>query len=295
MRRQAPTYRLPDFVGQFRARFLPRRQHDKSLDDLTAQFVRLADHGGLQHGRVPEQRILDLARADTVAGTADDIVLAPDEPEKSVRVAIAHVAGAKPVRGDLLPGRLVVVPVAEKHDRVVAPGGQLALLVVRHHPAVGIDHVDPVTRVGLAHRARLRRHDRRAVADDVIELGLSPHLVDGETERIAPPVDQFFADLLAGAHDRAQFQIVVRLQVGQRAQHLQRGRRDERVGHAVVGHQSAGALGVETAALEGDDRRGVIQRRQQRVPQAAGPGPVGRGPEDSRPPAEKNSATSRSR
>ena len=54
-------------------------QHDEGLDDLGAHRIGLADHGGERHRRMPDQAILDLARADAEAGRGDDVVVAADE------------------------------------------------------------------------------------------------------------------------------------------------------------------------------------------------------------------------
>ena len=59
---------------------------------------------------------------------------------------------------------------------------------------------------------------------------------------------------------------------------LQRGREQERVADLVFLDQAQRALGIEAAAIA-DDRLAEIERRQQRIHQAAGPRPVGRRPE----------------
>ena len=84
---------------------------------------------------------------------------------------------------------------------------------------------------------------------------------------------------LAGTHDGAQVQPVALPRRGHGLHHrLQRRRKEKRVGDGVALHQLERPLGRE-AALVGDDAAAEVQRRQQRVDQAAGPGPVGRAPE----------------
>ena len=60
--------------------------------------------------------------------------------------------------------------------------------------------------------------------------------------------------------------------------HLERGRKQERIAHPVFFDQRERALGIEAAAVA-YDRAAEIQRRQQRVHQAAGPRPIRRRPE----------------
>src|SRR5439155_26926654 len=62
-------------------RLMAGMQHDEGLDDLATYRVRARDHRGLDHRRMLEQRTLDLERTDPVAGRADDVVRATDQPE----------------------------------------------------------------------------------------------------------------------------------------------------------------------------------------------------------------------
>ena len=64
-----------------------------------------------------------------------------------------------------------------------------------------------------------------------------------------------------------------------RAQHAQRGRRDEGVAHAGFRQQREGFLGIELLEPARHHGDAVMQARQQAVEQTAGPGPVGRRPE----------------
>mmetsp|Transcript_53761 Transcript_53761/g.126787 ORF Transcript_53761/g.126787 Transcript_53761/m.126787 type:complete len:404 (-) Transcript_53761:79-1290(-) len=158
--------------------------------------------------------------------------------------------------------------------------GHLADLTRRAFAALVVDHRHKMARVGAAHAARPRRPQGLAVADDVVHLGLAEHLVDRHAQRIAAPGEHRVAHRLARAHQRAQLQAVA-LRPGLGLHHgLERGREQEGVGDAVGRHQFEG-LGRREAPLPGDDGAAEVERGQQRVHQAAGPGPVGRAPEHS--------------
>ena len=112
------------------------------------------------------------------------------------------------------------------------------------------------------HRSGLRRPQRLRVADDVVHLGLAEHLVDRHAERVARPFEHRRADRLSRAHDRcADRQIEPLARPRKRLHHhLERGREQERVAHAVFRHQRERALGIESAAVA-DDRLAEIERR----------------------------------
>ena len=77
------------------------RQHDVGLDQRAALGVGLGHHGGVGHGRVLDQAVLDLARPDAVAGGLEHVVGAALVPEVAVGIARGQVAGAAPVAGEL--------------------------------------------------------------------------------------------------------------------------------------------------------------------------------------------------
>ena len=59
---------------------------------------------------------------------------------------------------------------------------------------------------------------------------------------------------------------------------LQRGRRQEHVAHAVIGHQLHRRLRLEFSGAMSDHRHAMIPGRKQRIEQSADPRPVGRRP-----------------
>ena len=234
-----------------------------------------------------DEAVLDLGRADAIAGDLEHVVGAALVPEIAVVVARRDVAGAAPVAGVLLracprdcrstrgrtPGR-ACRPArcgARRRRRARRAGSSL--------PSSSITAI-AVARIRASHRARLRRPQRVRVADDVVHLGLAEHLVDRDAERVARPFEHRRADRFAGAHDRcagSTSNALARPRIRLHHQ-LERGREQERVADLVLLDQPERALRVEAAAVA-DDRLAEIQRRQQRVHQAAGPRPVRGRPE----------------
>jgi hypothetical protein len=86
-------------------------EDDERLDHRPGGLVGLADHAGLDDGRVFVEHRLHLERSDQVAGGLDDVVAPADEPEVAVGVASREVAGVVPAvderssGGSARPGR----------------------------------------------------------------------------------------------------------------------------------------------------------------------------------------------
>src|SRR4051812_20104043 len=128
------------------------REHDVSLDQRAALRIGLGHHGGIGHGRMLDQAVLDFARADAVARGLEHVVGPALVPEIAFRVPRGQVAGSAPVAGELAPRGLGVVPVAEEEDRVgvavhvVAVHRDVTRDAVRHFAALVVDHRDAVAR-----------------------------------------------------------------------------------------------------------------------------------------------------
>ena len=144
--------------------------------------------------------------------------------------------------------------------------------------AVRADHRHAVARDRLADGAGLEHAELRAGAEHQIAFGLAVELVDGEAECRLAPFQRLDAERLAARGDAAQFEIVAPARVRRRAHHAQRGRRNERVAHLRLRHQREGFVRIELVEAARHHRHAVMQARQQRVEQAAGPGPIGRRP-----------------
>jgi hypothetical protein len=69
-------------------------QHREGHRDLALERVGHADHRDLGDVRVAGDALLDLARAQPVAGDVDDVVGAAEDEEVAVLVADAPVEGA---------------------------------------------------------------------------------------------------------------------------------------------------------------------------------------------------------
>ena len=138
---------------------------------------------------------------------------------------------------------------------------------------------DLVTRDRSTDRAGFGHADHGAGADHQIALGLAVEFVDGEAERGTAPLVGLGAERLAAGADGAQLQVMAAARRRHRAQHAQRGRRDEGVAHTMPRHGRKRLLGIELVEALRHHGHAAVERRQQAVEQAAGPGPVGRRPE----------------
>ena len=155
----------------------------------------------------------------------------------------------------------------------------LACLARRYFLSRVVDDGDSMAGIRPAHAAGTSGPLLVRVADDVIHFGLAEHFIDCHAKRIATPVEHCLPDSLPGAHQGAQLQPIRCARFGHRLHHhLQRGRKQECVGHAVPLHQLERTLGTKAAAIA-DDRKSEIHRRQQRVHQTSGPSPIRRRPE----------------
>ncbi len=84
---------LHQFLAQVLARLLARHQGDIGVDALALDVVRIADHGGLRHFRMRDQRAFHFGSAHAMAGDVDHVVDAADDPVIAVLVAATAVAG----------------------------------------------------------------------------------------------------------------------------------------------------------------------------------------------------------
>src|SRR5579862_4598529 len=224
-------------------------------------------------------------RAHAVTRNLEDVVGAALVPEIAVFVGARLVARAAPLAAVFLRGGLGPVPVAEEKNgigRAIAPraaNGHVAHLSRGQRLALLVDHRDEVTRIRAPHRSGLHGPEGLRVSDDVVHLGLPEDLVHRRAEAFLRPVENGGTERLAAAHERAKAHVEARAWLGKRLHHhLERRREKERVANGVLLHEAQRALGIEPAE-KAEDRLAVVHRRHQRVPQAAGPGPVGGRPE----------------
>src|SRR6202171_1013885 len=106
----AAMFRYGGLVG-YRARL----QLDKGRYRLAPLRMRQADHGGVLHGGMGEQRLLDLDGSDVLAARLDHVLLAIEEQHFAVLVDDSQIAGVMPAEFARLLGRLRVLVIAH-HD-----------------------------------------------------------------------------------------------------------------------------------------------------------------------------------
>ena len=145
--------------------------------------------------------------------------------------------------------------------------------------AVAVDHRHAVAGDRLADRAGFRNAERTAGREHEVAFGLAVEFVDGETEGRLAPFVGFRAERFPARADRTHLDVVAALRIARRAQHAQRGRRDEGVADFQARHQRVGVLRIEFLHPPRHHRHAIVQARQQHVEQPAGPGPVGRRPD----------------
>ena len=75
---------------------MPGVEHDECLHGLVAEVVGDADNGDLDDRRMLEHHALDLERSDILAGHLDHVLLAVDEVEVAVLVALGQIARVEP-------------------------------------------------------------------------------------------------------------------------------------------------------------------------------------------------------
>ena len=102
----------PGFIG-LRARL----QLDEGGHRLAPLRMRQADHGGVLHGGMGEQRFLDLDGGDILAAGLDHVLLAVEEQHLAVFVDQREIAGVMPAEFARLFGRLRILVIAHHHVR----------------------------------------------------------------------------------------------------------------------------------------------------------------------------------
>ncbi|PHJ59673.1 hypothetical protein VF03_34290 [Nostoc linckia z2] len=259
MGRHACLHEVADVVREVGRGLDAVLQHDEGLDDFSAQLVGLADGGRKRHGRMLQQRVLDLAGPDAVAGGGDDVVVPAEEVDVAFLVAQALVAGHHPVADELVARRLGATPVFEEHHGVRPLDGDLAALARLAERAVVADDAHRVARHRLADGPRPRHADGGRGGEDEVAFGLAVELVDGEAEGGAAPVVGRRAQRLAARGEGAQHQPVPGARIVDRAQHAQGRRRHEGVADLQLGHQREGFVRVELLELVGHHRHAEME------------------------------------
>src|SRR3989440_12019625 len=121
-------------VGEAGAAARGLLEHDERLGLHEPIGVLVDDDGRLEHGRVPDQRVLDLHRRYPDAADLQHVVGAARVPEVAVGILPVLVARLDPWAVERLLRLLVLVPVVG--HRRVALDAQVADLALRDRPAL---------------------------------------------------------------------------------------------------------------------------------------------------------------
>ena len=124
---------------------------DEGHAHLAEPLVGDADHRGLLHRWVPQQRVLDLGRVGVEPPDDEHVLDAADDAEPAGLVDLAEVAGAQPAVGREHLGRLVRVVEVARHDAAAAEQ-HLARLPGLDVPTVLADDAQLEARARPAHR-----------------------------------------------------------------------------------------------------------------------------------------------
>ena len=199
------------------------------------------------------QAIFNLAGSYAVTRRLEHIIGTALVPEVAVSVAGSEVTGAAPVTCEFVDRGLRLVPVTQKENRV---GVAVLVQSVQGHVAWHthsallaflIDHRHTMPWVGAAHAARPCRPAyafnsvaiHGAVADDVIDLSLTKHLVHRHTQFLLAIAKNRVAHRFSSTHDGLQVQLKLSRGVRVGLHHGFQGRgKQKRVGHAVLLHQT---------------------------------------------------------
>ena len=246
-----------------------RARHDEGHHLLAPFGVELADNGALEHGRVAQQHLLNLARIDVHAARDDHVLRAILERQEAIFIEAADIAGVEPAA--LEGGRvgLGVLPVAGHDD--FAPHAHLAGLAGWERVVVLIDDLDLNAGARESGRAQALAPFRvrallvqrlRQIGDGHRAFALRIDLQQARAEHVEPALDV--------RHIGRAAAIVDRLQVGEvgvrdrRAVHgaHQHGRRGEHRAAAIMLDQIDQLAGLEALARRHHVHRGLGDVRQ---------------------------------
>ena len=172
---------LAHFLAQLVGGHGATHQDHVADDGLTGDLVGRAHHGGLGHGRVVDQRGLDLGGGDPVTRHVHHVVHPAQQPQVAVAVhpgAVAREVAAREARPVGVVIALRVAPDAAQHRRPRTGERQVAAAGF-HHAAGVVHHLSehPGQRVG--GRTGLGDSDARQRRDHVAAgLGLPPGIGD---------------------------------------------------------------------------------------------------------------------
>ena len=231
----------------------PGAQRDEGHRHLAPPLVGAGHHGHLEHGVVLVEHPLDLGAGDVLAARHDHVLEPVDDEQVAVLVADADVAGVEPAAGERLGGGLRVAPVALEHLRARAARSRPARPAATDCPSL-VPDVELEVQARAADAAELG-DDAVAVEERVARDRLGEAVGVGEPrrrERALDALDQRDRHLLAAVDDHPHRRQVALLDVGQRHDGVDHGRRQP---HG--GDPRALELVDDRGGVEGpvDDRR----------------------------------------
>src|SRR3989442_1765583 len=274
---------------------VPLLQYDERGDHLPAKLVRPAGDAGLGDGGMPQERGLDLDRADAVIGDLDDLVGTAREPDVAVLVDRRCVTReVQRLSGDLFPVVAGVAlglgpePRGETRDRTLDDEDPLLARPELFALLIDDRRLDPGERH--AARAGLDRQESHAVrvADDrATGLGLPVVVDDGDAVLERVPLEPFpgrGVEDLARAEDALERgEVALAHRRGAVAHEEAHGRRRrEDPGDAVPLDDRVGRVDgrMVERALVGDRRAADEKRREDDVAVTDDPADVARRPPD---------------
>ena len=167
-----------------------RLQLDEGRHRLAPLRMRQADNGGVLHGGMRQQRLLDLDGSDILAAGLDHVLLAIEEQHLAIGIDQCEIAGVVPAEFARVLGGLRILVIAHHH---VGPAmHQLAGLAARQQMAVIVHDrgfVDdqrfaPVIAEAVELHLRPRHRGRR------IHLGLAAGQHEVRTQLLDGPFQQ---------------------------------------------------------------------------------------------------------
>ena len=277
------------FIAQFRLRFDAGLERDERDERLAFQFIGPTDHRGFGHIRVADQRALDFGRPDAMTGHVEHVVDAAHDPEVTVLVLPATVAGeVGPF--DFAPINFLitlrVAPDAAQHVRPRFADDELAAGIAGNRIALVVHHLryHPEERqCGGAWLGRDRARQRRD--HDAAGFSLPPGIHDGTSfaaDDFVIPNPGFRIDRFPDRPEQSQGTQVVFLRPLRSPFHerADRGRRGVKNRHAVFGDDTPETVRLRPVrrAFIHQTRRAIGQRPVNHVTVAGHPAHVGGAP-----------------
>src|ERR1700722_1284104 len=190
----------------------------------------------------------------------------------------SFVAREHPIADELRFSSLGIVPVSEKHHGIPGSNGYVASSALRTFNSRIINDSYIVTRHRPPHETRLWRVQSTARRNDHVTFSLPVELIDGHSESVATPLEQFRPKRFSAACHAAHGKIQGSIEKRRVSHHFQRGRRNESVLDLELFDQTKCFRTGELLETICDDRNSVMQGGKENIQQSSDPGPICRRP-----------------